>query len=363
MKVLMLLHNLRMADGVASFVMNYFSAIDHNKIHMDFAIWKDITTPYYSEIEKRGAKVFILPSLKNFSQHITACEKIIRNGHYDIIHDNTLLISFPIMFLAMKFQVPVRLLHSHSSRLGENRLKEIRNKSFLPLLKVAVNNYAACSKVAAEAMIGDAHYFFIPNIIQSNRFRYSEHIRNNLKLQMNIKDKIIIGTVGRVVAAKNPFFAVAVMEKLIKKDARVEYWWIGSGAMESQLNKRVQQSDFADHIHLLGDRPDVTDLYQVLDVLFLPSLFEGLPITGVEAQAMGLPVVASETITKEMMYTDLVSFVSLDAPIEEWVATIERQIERIPKRHSYAIELTKSVFSDKNAGQRLEELYEQLLTK
>ena len=105
------------------------------------------------------------------------------------------------------------------------------------------------------------------------------------------------------------------------------------------------------------------DLYSAIDVFFLPSKFEGLPLTGIEAQAMGLPSVVSDTVTKEMVFTDLVEYVSLDSPVEEWVKAISRQVTRIPGRRSYSEELRNSVFSTANAGTRLEEIYSKLLTR
>ena len=105
------------------------------------------------------------------------------------------------------------------------------------------------------------------------------------------------------------------------------------------------------------------ELLQAMDIFFLPSLFEGLPVTGVEAQAAGLPSVISDAVTNEMVYTDLVEFVSLDDPIETWIKAIEKQIKRIPERRSYTEELRNSPFSERNAGAYLENIYTKLLEK
>lgn len=362
-KVLMLLHNLRVSAGVSSYVMNYFRKIDHTKIHMDFAIWSDIETPYYEEIESSGSKIFVLPSVKSIHKHIQMCHKILNEGQYNVIHDNTLMISFPIMKEAEKIHVPVRLLHSHNSKLGETRTKEIRNKLFLPLLKSTSTDYAACSKLAALAMFGQSDYDFIPNVVSSEKLNYSLIKRNMVRKDLGAGNKVIIGTVGRVAAQKNPLFAIDVIESLMDKSPNVEYWWIGSGLMDKELENRVQNSRYKDKIRLLGSRDDVPDLYQAIDIFFLPSLFEGLPVTGVEAQAIGIPSVLSNTITKEVVYTDLVKFVDLNQPVEYWSKALLEQIDRVPDRCSHIEELRNSPFSDNKAGEYLTQIYEKLVRK
>jgi len=361
--VLMLLHNLRVSAGVSSYVMNYFRTIDHMKIHMDFAIWNDVDTPYYKEIESKGSKVYVLPSVKNISTHVKMCQEVLQKGHYDVIHDNTLMISFPLMKEAEKAHVPVRLLHSHNSKLGETRAKEIRNKLFLPLLKETSTDYAACSKLAALAMFGDLYYDFIPNVVSAEKLNYSSEKRRVIRKELGAGEKVIIGTVGRVAAQKNPLFAIDVIESLMEKDPNVEYWWIGSGLMDKELAYRVQNSKYKERIRLLGSRDDVPDLYQAIDVFFLPSLFEGLPVTGVEAQVMGLPSVLSDTITKEVVFTDLVKFVDLRESVEYWSKVLLEQIKRVPSRRSYIEELRNSPFSDQKAGAYLAQIYEKLIKK
>ena len=362
-RVLVLVPNLRVSNGVASFAMNYFRALDHQHIHMDFGLFTDVPTPYYKEIEEAGSRYFVFPSLKTPLAHIRECRKILRSEQYDIVHNNTLLPAIPLMHIAKQIGTPVRLLHIHSTKLGETVQKERRNKLFIPLLFNSATDFVACSNVAAQALpsLMEGNYEVIPNIISKTRLSFSAEKRKQIRTEMNADHKIIIGTVGRVAAPKNPLFALAVIEKVIKALPDVEYWWIGSGSMDQVLKDRVIELNLEKHVKVLGSREDVADLYQAMDIFFLPSLFEGLPVTGVESQAMGLPAVISDTVTNEMVYTDLVQFVSLDDPVEKWVQTFKDQIKRIPERRSYAPELQKSMFCADYAGMRLENLYIKLL--
>lgn len=359
-KVLMVVPNLRVSNGVASYAMNYFRQLKDIRVHMDFAVYRKWDNPYEEEIEATGSKVFLLPPIDRIPAHVKGCIEVLQRGQYDVIHDNSLLVTYPMMKLAKKY-VPVRILHSHNSKLGETPNKEKRNAFFLPLLLKQANAYAACSDLAAKAMFGNKAYKFIPNFIDSDDYKFDLQTRNQIRLKMGVEGKKVIATVGRVAAQKNPFFALDVFDRLADKEEEVEYWWIGSGPLDQKVADYAGKLKHADRVKLLGSRNDVPDLYQAMDIFFLPSLFEGLPVTGVETQAMGLPSVVSDTVTKEMVYTDLVEYVSLEQPIDDWVAALERQIARIPDRRSYTKELKESVFSADSAGQRLEEYYKSLL--
>lgn len=356
----MLLPNLRVSNGVTSYAINYFRNIDHEKIQIDFAIYKKFPSPYISEIETVGGNIYVLPPIKKIYMHIKQCRKIIRNGNYDIIHNNSLHITIPMMLCAKK-RVPIRILHSHNSKLGESNKKEARNKLFLPLLCSTATHNAACSKLAGKNMFGDKTFTLIPNVINPELFRFDEKKRLEVRKDMNAENKFIIATVGRVSEQKNPFWAMDVFKKLIEIDETAEYWWIGSGVLDKQLKLYIEKLGIKNRVKLLGNREDISDLYQAIDVFFLPSLFEGLPITSIEAQAMGVPCVLSNSITKELVYTDLVNYISLEDSLEKWVESIERVKSNNISREKYNLKLCKSIYSDSNAGDLLYEWYKKLI--
>lgn len=360
-KVLMLVSNLRAANGVASFAINYYKNLDHSKVQMDFALYSDRESTYYSLIEDCGGKIFVLPSIKKMPEHIKACNEILSDGRYDIIHDNTLHISIPMMWCAKQAGVRVRILHSHNSKMGETPAKAFRNRFFLPVLRSLATNYAACSQLAGRAMFEDQEFTVIPNVIQTEKYRFDPTMRKSVRQKMNATDKFVVGTVGRLAEQKNPFFAMAVFECLQKQVPNAEYWWVGSGPLEKSVQDYVNQKGLSENVRLLGSRDDVTDLYQGMDVFFLPSLFEGLPVTGVEAQAMGLPMVVSDAVTKEMVYTDLVYYVSLKSAKEIWAEHLIKVAEKKQNRINYVDNLRKSTFSDIGCGNRLEEIYRSFL--
>lgn len=361
LKVLMIVPNLRVANGVSSFALNYYRQTNKDNISIDFALYSDRPSPYYDEIRTNGDRVTILPSIKSIKKHIMICQSLLKEGHYDIIHDNTLHVSIPMMWCAKKMGVPVRILHSHNTKLGETTFKEARNKLFLPILRGLATDYAACSELAGESMFRKKSFTLIPNVIPLDNYRFDERKRQIVRGKMDAGRKYIIGTVGRLAEQKNPFFAVEVIKKLHEEIPDTEYWWIGSGGLDNKMKEYIESCGALNYIKLLGSRTDVLELYQAMDCFFLPSLFEGLPVTGVEAQAMGLPMVVSDTVTIEMVYTDLVDYVNLSESAEAWAKHLKKALGRKVNRESYSDKLKQSVFSDMGCGERLLNVYTELL--
>lgn len=362
-RVLMVVFNLAVANGVSSFVMNYFRKLDHRNVIMDFVVYQEVSTPYKNEILQAGGKIYAIPSIKNLKSHLEECKRIIVNGGYDVVHDNILILSYFVMYYAKKHKVPVRILHSHNSELGATYWKKIRNRLFLPLLRNQATDYFACSDLAATCMFGKMKYTFIPNIIDGRTVRFKQEIKNRVRQELKVTNKLVVITVGRLVEQKNPFYAIDVIINLKKQNKNIEYWWIGDGPLKRNVEEYIQKKDAVSYIHLLGRRTDVIDFYQGADVFFLPSIFEGLPVTGIEAQAVGLPCFVSDAITKEFIYTDLVEMFSLNNSPEEtadkftqWVARSHLDNDRT----KYNKILMESKFSDQDAGKYLESIYKKI---
>ena len=359
-RVLMAVPNLRVSNGVASYAMNYFRTMDHSLVHIDFITYWNIESPYIEEIKNNGGEVYVLPPVKNIIKHCQVCSSIIRNGHYNIIHDNSLLITLPFMLIA-KGHVRIRILHSHSARLGETLKNEKRNRMFVPLLINTVNYYAACSSKAGKALFKEKPFTVIPNVIHAERFRYNEEIRKKIRLQEKCNDKRIIGTVGRLTDAKNPFFAIDVIENLIQYNSDIMYWWIGSGALDEQVAEYVRKKGLEKSIRLFGSRSDIPDLLQALDLFFLPSKSEGFGLACLEASTAGLPCVVSDEFPKDINVTGNVRFVSLQRSVQEWTETLLEQLMNFPDRLDAYEKIQHSVCSDIDAGKNLYEYYCSLL--
>lgn len=363
MKVLMVVFNLSVANGVSSFVMNYFRKLDHNTIIMDFVVYQDVETPYKKEILQAGGKIHVIPSIKNIRQHIKESKKVIIDGQYDIVHDNILILSYFVMHYAKKYNVPVRILHSHNAKLGETQFKEIRNGLFMPFLLREANTYFACSQLAAKCMFGNKPYTFIPNIVSSKNLKFNPHVRERMRKEGAVNNKKVILTVGRLDLQKNPFYAIDVICCIHEFRDDILYWWIGDGKLEKEVQSYIEQKHAEKFICLLGRKENVADYYQAADLFFLPSKFEGLPVTGVEAQAMGLLCFVSDAITRQFIYTDLVKTFSIKNSPENTARIFAEWLNSIPldrDRTKYIKFLEGSQFCDWKAGQFLETVYKKI---
>lgn len=362
-KVLFVMGNLRPSNGVTSFAMTYFRNLDHSKIQVDFALLNDVKSPYYNEIRRLGSKIYILPPLKRMNDHLKKCRQILQENDYQVIHDNILIASLPIMYCAYRSKIPVRILQSHNTRLSSIKWKAKRNRLLLPLLRMMANQYFACGKIAGKAMFGNAKFKVIPNAIAFKSSYFSAGTRHQVRAKYNCQDKIVVGTVGRLSLQKNPFFAIKVIEKLVKKHSNIQYWWIGSGELDDQVKKYINDKHLTNYIKLFGSCDDIYPLYQAMDAFFLPSLFEGLPITAIEAQSTGLPCIISDSVTKELVYTDLVDFVPLDSHFEVWDEHILKQVRRTVNRYMYKNAVKNSQYYAPNAAKLLLNYYSTLINE
>lgn len=363
-RVLMVVNSLSVADGVASYAMNYFRKIDKTKILIDFAVLRYHSSSYYREIELAGGRVYNLPPIQNFSDHMKACRQIFDTDDecYDIVHDNSLLLSLPLMWHAKKAHVPVCILHSHSSQLGGNKYKARRNKMLLPVLKAQASDYTACSQSAGAALFGKSFFVVIPNAIDREIFCFDKKKRQEIREKMHAENKFVVGTVGRLAEEKNPFFAMEVFAALMQFCENIEYWWVGDGPLREEIQQYAKQLGIAEKVVFLGNRTDVAVLYQGMDCFFMPSFFEGLPVTCIEAQAVGLPCVLSDGIPDEMIYTDLIEYISLKQPAQYWAKRILSK-RKAPERSGCTSELCQSCFEIHKVTIELENLYRTMFNR
>ncbi len=362
-KVLMMVPNLRVSSGVTNFVMNYYRNVDHKKVKIDIVTLSYVESPYIDEVKANGSEVFFLgPLLEHPIKHIKLAKKVIKEHDYDIIHDNIILKSLPIMKYAKK-KVPVRILHSHAINLGETGIKEKINRLLLPLLLKKATHFTACSSVAGKAMFGDKEFTVIPNIIDTDVLKFDSVKRDEIRAKENVAKKYVVGTVGRVAEAKNPVFALNVMEEVLKRRSDIEYWWIGSGPLEGQLKNSIEEKGLSDRVRMLGSRDDLNYLYQGMDIFFLPSKGEGFGLACIEAEASGLPCVVSSNFPSEVNITGDVTFLPLEDSIDSWASAIIDAIGRNTDREGANRIIRDSSYSKAGSGNMLTDYYEKVLSR
>ena len=323
-----------LGGGVESVVMNYYRHIDRTKIQFDFICDEDSTNIPYDEIEQLRGRVILVPPYQKVFEYQKDLIKLFKDNNYKIVHShiNTLSV-FPLR-AAKKARVPIRIAHSHSTTNKKEWKKNLVKQILRPFSKVYATDYMCCSELAGRWLFGNKEYdkgnvYLLNNAIDLDKFKYNEKIRKEKRKELNIKDDtLVIGHVGRFVEQKNHRFLIDIFNEVHKQKENSILLLVGQGPLMEEMKEKVKTLGIEDSVKFLGQRNDVNELYQAFDVFCLPSLYEGLPVVGVEAQATGLLCIFSDNMTKETKVLDTTEFLSLNQSVEEWAYTI---IEKIKK--------------------------------
>lgn len=350
--------------GVEAVVMNYYRYIDRNKIQFDFICDSDSTNIPYGEIESMGGRIFtIAPYQHPFKYHFEL-KKVLKKENYKIVHSHISTMSVFSLFAAFCARVPFRIVHAHST---SNKLEKKRNlmKQILrPLSKLFANRYVCCSELAGKWLFGKKTYdkgkvFLLNNAIEVDKFLYNEKMRIKKRKELKIdNDTLVIGNIGRFVEQKNHKFLIDIFKEVhgIRKNSVLLL--IGQGPLLNDIKRKVDEYKLGDYVIFLGQRNDAHELYQAMDVFVLPSLYEGLPVVGVEAQAAGLMCVLSDSMTQETKVLNSTVFMSLLNDSKEWANQVLRLLGN--NRIDTSKEMTKRGFNIKKEARKLENMYIEL---
>lgn len=348
--------------GVEAVTINYYRNIDKNKVQLDFICDEDSTNIPYEEIERMGGKVIIIPSYSKLFKYHKALKRVLKEGNYKIIHSNINTLSVFSLFAAKCAGVPIRIAHSHSTTNKKEKKKNLMKQVLRPFSKVFATDYMCCSELAGRWLFGNKEYdkgnvYLLNNAIDLDKFKYNESLRKKKRKELGIKDNtLVIGHIGRFVAQKNHDFLIDIFDEIHKKNNNSILLLAGQGPLMEDIKNKVKELNLDDNVKFLGQRNDVNELYQAFDVFLLPSLYEGLPVVGVEAQAAGLLCYLSDDMTKETKVLDITKFMSLNNTPKEWADNILDDVKKY-KRIDTSKEMTAKNFNIKEEAKKLEEYY------
>ena len=308
--------------GRETFIMELYRRVDRSRIQFDFIYTlPNQTIACADEIRELGGKIYYIPMIRKAPvAHYSITHRILKENHYRAVyyHANSLLKNADIFRLAAQHHVPLRILHSHNtSDITEPPLyQKIRQYKAKKEIDRYVTHRFSCSKEAGLWMFGDdAPFQVINNGIDTARFDYNPVTRNSVREQAAVGNRTVYGTVARFFYEKNPFFLIDIFTEIHKRQPDSVFWHIGGGKLEPQLREKIADLGLEDAYFLLGRKDNVQDYLSAMDLFLLPSIYEGFPITLVEAQTSGLRCLVSDTITPDVNITGNVSFLSLkDSP-------------------------------------------------
>lgn len=320
------------SGGIESFLFNVLTRIDLNELQVDLVTASLGKSIFTEPLQKLGIQFFELSgSQKSVLKNQRCFVSLLKERRWDVLHLNIFHgLSLSYLYLAEQAGVPIRIAHSHNTAL---------RKSLTRPLKLAIHTWAkerftqyatdlwACSKDAAEFLFSkkaleQKSFRFIPNGIDICRFRFNPAVRKDIRTDLGLEDKFVVGNVGRLCYQKNQGLLLEIFAEILKRNPNSRLLLVGEGGDKPLLLQRARGLGIAGKVIFYGVTLHTEQLLWAMDVFVLPSRFEGLPVTGVEAQTAGLPCFFSDAVTRECGILDTARFLPITDSPAQWADTI-----------------------------------------
>lgn len=349
--------------GAETMIMNLYRNIDRTKIQFDFIVHTEEECAFDNEIKFLGGNIYRVPRYigKNHFQYKKIWNKFFsEHREYKIIYGHVISTASIYLKIAKKYGL-ITIAHSHNTSSGYGFSAIVKNILQYPIRDIA-DYLFACSKSAGEWLFGknackSDNFFVIKNAIDTNKFIYDEKVRAKKRLELKSEEKFIIGHIGNFLISKNHEFLIDVFKIVHDEYEDAILLLIGDGELKNFIELKVSNYGLKDCVLFAGSRSDIPELLQAMDVFLFPSLFEGLPVSLIEAQAAGLPCVISDKITDEVMITkNLVSFISLNEPEKTWAGKVFEYNQSFDRKDMYD-EIVESGYDIKTTSKWMQDFF------
>lgn len=348
--------------GIETLLMCIYRRIDRSKIQFDFLVSTKDPGYYDNEIKELGGQILYAPSRREnpFTYKRKLYELLKTHDEIDAIQIHLSSCSFiEPLIIAKKVGIKYRIAHAHNTEC-EGKLRKIVHVINRYRLKKCATNYFACSKDAGKWMFNLQHengFLVVNNGIEVENYIYDLKKRLSMRNKLNIGDSYVIGFVGRFETQKNPMFICETFYELKKELPNVKLLLVGEGSMHEEMAQYLKGKDILDSIIFTGVVTNVEDYLQAMDCFILPSLFEGLGIVAIEAQASGLPCYLSDAIPQEVKITDLVHFLPIENGCKIWKEEIISQLKNKFERKNMYDEIVEADYDISHTAHKLEKFY------
>ena len=347
--------------GIESYIMNIYRNIDRRKLQFDFLCGENQTIAFSDEIKKMGGHIYHIPrKYKHPIRHFVLLRKLFKeNKHEGLYYQcNVKLRTIELLKLAKKYGVKKRVLHSHNTQ-DEKRNKIILFREWYTsrLYDKYCTDYFACSEAAGKWMFNNREFSVINNCIDTDIIKYDKIIRDTIRSNLKINnDTVVLGTVGRVEYPKNPEFSVETFNIYHRANPNSIFIHVGDGIDREKIQKLVDDYGLSDSYYLQGMVSNVADYLNAMDCFLLPSIFEGFPISLIEAQSAGIPCIVSSSVTKSSKLTDLVCYKKTNSP-KVWADEIERLLLKNSIRTDRSGEICEQGYGIKKLAEKIQKYF------
>ena len=333
---LIVLHVVGRMDigGAESRIMDLYRNIDREKVQFVFCQHTTDRCAFEDEVERLGGRVYHVPrfNVKNYFTYKKAWEKLFaKHPEIQVVQGHMTSTASIYLPIAKKAGVRTTIAHARSAGVDPGIKGKITNFLRKNLYKKCDYRFT-CSKLAAEAVFGNQEENnrkarFIPNAINVEQFAFDKETRDKVRKELGVSDSFVIGHVGRFAPMKNHKYMLQILQQCVKLEQEnmlppVKLLFLGDGSLKEEIQSQAKELGLESRVLMPGNKKDVYRYYQAMDYFLLPSFYEGLPGTAIEAQASGLPGIMSDTVTEEAVVTDLLQMRSIEEEPKRWAEEI-----------------------------------------
>lgn len=356
------------SGGKKNLVMEYYRHIDRDKVQFDFICDSDSQAIPDEEIRSLGGRVYRIAPYQRIIRNMLDIKKLCIENHYPVMHAyNSTMNVFP-MLVAKMAGVPVRISES-LSMAHEGEFKTVLKKMLKPMSRWFATHYMSCGEDCGRWQFGDKLFdagkvAVFKTVVNTEFNSYRPEVRERTRKEFDLDEKMVIGHIGRFVPQKNPLFLIDIVAEVFKREEDAVLLLIGDGDLKKEMQKKIKDLGISKQIKYLGRREDIQQFYNAMDAFLLPSLYEGLPVVGLEAQSCGLPMFFSTEVTSEASACELGHFLKLNDSPEKWAdELIKAMKENMPIRKSRAKDVAKAGFDSASEALRLQKYYMDALNE
>lgn len=344
--------------GAETMVMNYYRNIDRTKIQFDFLLHRSEKGAYDDEIRKLGGRIYY--AMPIYPQNFHAYKKFIKgffNEHkeYNIIHSHMSELGYFAFKEATKHKVETIICHAHNAAIGFD-LKMIVRNYFKWRMKPYITHQFACGVNAGKWLFGNDNSTIMKNAIDTSKFIFDTETRNKFRKEYNLQNKFVVGNVARFNEQKNHVFLIDIFAEIHKKNENTVLMLVGDGELRKEIEDKVEKLGLTNNVIFTGVKSNINELLMAMDVFLFPSLFEGLGIVLIEAQATGMKCFTSKDVVPiEAKLTDLVEYIPLKKSDEYWAEKVLVNINS--ERKNMQSQIEKAGYDIKTTAKWLENFY------
>lgn len=312
------------SGGIENYIMNMYRLIDRDKVQYDFLVHHAERGFFDDEIESLGGTIYRLPVLDSYNvpRYLRDLKLLFDDGSYEIVHGHAASLAYLYLGAAERSGVKNRIAHSHGASFLKTPKGYAKRLLFMGAKKHA-NIRLACSTEAGKYLFGDSPFQVALNAIDPKRFAFDERCRAGARSELGIAcDSFVVGHIGRFNLQKNHSFLLDIFKQLKQLRPDSVLLLVGKGELKEAVKKKVRTLELEESVLFVDVTQQPEKYYCAMDCLVMPSLFEGLPLTGIEAQCAGLPCFFSTSITREVSIGALANFIDLSEGDEGWAREV-----------------------------------------